>query len=74
MQRQNSTTVQPADAISRLDAFLNTQIIDGPPEFQRRWWNVKCAAKRHLDGLPVAEANATAAHLLHQIVCGGDQR
>jgi hypothetical protein len=68
MRRQNSTAVQPTDGIARLDAFLNTQILTGPPEYQRRWWNVKCAVKRHLASLPPHEIQGAAASILRRIV------
>jgi hypothetical protein len=70
---QNSTSAQRVDAVRQLDAFLNHHILTGPPKYERRWWAVKVSAKRHLAALPEAEANATAARLLREIIGGGPQ-
>ena len=52
MTRHSNTTTETLDPLRQLDAFLNARIVSGPAEHQRRWWNVKCAAKRHFSSLP----------------------
>ena len=63
-----------SDALQQLDAFLNAQILSGSTEDQRRWWNVKCVAKRHLASLLPSDAESAAAKILLDIVGGGEAR